>query len=175
MAEQVTVRFGRHKGAPLSELPDEDLEWYRDQIQQSIEDPGKARWRRSNLYHLRQVDEHLRERRHQAPATQAVAPQNRPKSTPADLEVPDYPISPTGEPLARFGRRRGVPLTQLSREDLTWYRDQVRRSVDDPEKDRWRSDNVAHLRDIDRVVRERQAAAAPRTVLAPPRSTKDKP
>jgi hypothetical protein len=47
-ASGAVARFGRHKDAPLRDLPTPDLRWYADQLVKSVADPEKARWRQSN-------------------------------------------------------------------------------------------------------------------------------
>ncbi len=42
------MRFGRSQGQRLSDVDDEDLTWYANALQKSVDDPGKAKWRASN-------------------------------------------------------------------------------------------------------------------------------
>ena len=43
-ASAATARFGRHKNAPLRDLPTPDLQWYISQLVTSLANPEKARW-----------------------------------------------------------------------------------------------------------------------------------
>lgn len=45
---EVSAPFGRHKGKPLSEVPDADLQWLRDRVEDSLADAERARWRQQN-------------------------------------------------------------------------------------------------------------------------------
>ena len=54
-------------------------------------------------------------------------------------------------PLVKFGRDKGKRLAEVS--DLSWYRNAVASSVDDPDKARYRDQNVAHLAEIDEAMR----------------------
>lgn len=49
------AKFGKSKGEPLSSLSESDLTWYVGVCRQNVEDPAKARYRRSNEEHLREV------------------------------------------------------------------------------------------------------------------------
>jgi hypothetical protein len=53
-------------------------------------------------------------------------------------------------PLVKFGRDKGKRLSEVS--DLSWYRNAVASSVDDPSKERYRDQNVAHLAEIDEAM-----------------------
>lgn len=55
-ATEAVFRFGNKKGAPLSGASQRDLEWYRDALEQSIADPQKARWLKSNQAELDAVE-----------------------------------------------------------------------------------------------------------------------
>lgn len=51
--------FGRSKGLPVSEAPLNDLSWIRDRIEESVDDPTKARWRESNERLLEAIEGEL--------------------------------------------------------------------------------------------------------------------
>jgi hypothetical protein len=42
------MKFGRSQGQRLCDVDDEDLGWYANALQKSVDDPSKARWRASN-------------------------------------------------------------------------------------------------------------------------------
>lgn len=50
------VKFGRNKGQRFADVPPSELQWYRDAIQRSVDDPEKARWRDANLDDLAAID-----------------------------------------------------------------------------------------------------------------------
>jgi hypothetical protein len=58
----VIAKFGRGKGAPITEMTDSDLEWYAGAISRSVEDPSKARYRADNEAHLVDVTEEIASR-----------------------------------------------------------------------------------------------------------------
>lgn len=64
--------------------------------------------------------------------------------------------TPTGRsrsgPVFRFGRRQGQALREGLPEDLAWYRSRIEASLDDPDKERFRADNLAHLAEIDEAM-----------------------
>lgn len=48
-----------------------------------------------------------------------------------------------------FGRMKGKAIHGAPLRDLEWYSEAVRKSVDDPSKERWRSKNEEMLRDLE--------------------------
>jgi hypothetical protein len=48
-----------------------------------------------------------------------------------------------------FGRHANEPLAQLDAKDLTWYRDAVTKSLNDPERARYRQKNELVLADLE--------------------------
>ncbi len=46
--EELTIRFGRAAGTPLSQAEDSDLSWYAKALESGINDPDKARYKQSN-------------------------------------------------------------------------------------------------------------------------------
>lgn len=75
-----------------------------------------------------------------APAAQAAPPPSEPKNGAAP--------APADGPVAKFGKSKGHPITSMSDEDLDWYAGAIRKSVDDPEKSRYRASNEAHLKEV---------------------------
>ncbi len=59
-------------------------------------------------------------------------------------------------PVMRFGRCKGVPLSQATEADLEWYAAAIAKSIADPSKAQYRDDNERQL-DAVRVERERRA------------------
>lgn len=55
-------------------------------------------------------------------------------------------------PVFRFGRQNGQPLAGAERRDLEWYRSRIEAGMDDPDKARFRDDNLAHLAEIDEAL-----------------------
>lgn len=53
-------------------------------------------------------------------------------------------------PLVKFGRDKDKKLSEVA--DLTWYRNAVASSIDDPSKERYRTQNLAHLAEIDEAM-----------------------
>jgi hypothetical protein len=60
-----------------------------------------------------------------------------------------------GEVLVPFGRSKGQPLSACEVKDLEWLRGAVAKSVDDPEKARWRDSNQAMLDAIEAEIERR--------------------
>lgn len=58
------------------------------------------------------------------------------------------PRPPSDGPVARFGKQKDVPLAEIDDDDLDWYANAVKKSVDDPQKARFKADNEAHYRDV---------------------------
>lgn len=75
-----------------------------------------------------------------APAAQAAPPPSEPKNGAAP--------APADGPVAKFGKSKGHPITSMSDEDLDWYAGAIRKSVDEPEKSRYRASNEAHLKEV---------------------------
>jgi hypothetical protein len=50
----------------------------------------------------------------------------------------------TGDgPVIPFGRSKGLPITKADAKDLQWVLGALQKSIDDPEKARWRDSNEA--------------------------------
>jgi len=80
-------------------------------------------------------------------ASSGVAPAARPRpARPAPTQGANVAPAPGGD-VVRFGRDKGTPLGLVR--DLTWYRNAIATSIADPAKERFRSDNEAHLAAID--------------------------
>jgi hypothetical protein len=54
------AKFGTCKGQPITSLPLADWEWYRKTVVKGINDPSKAKFRRSNEQHLAEIDAAMR-------------------------------------------------------------------------------------------------------------------
>lgn len=65
-------------------------------------------------------------------------------------------------PTVRFGRNKGTPLSELSKDELGWYRGKVQASIDDPERANFKNSNIRHMDEIKAEIRRRQAVAAER-------------
>jgi hypothetical protein len=75
------------------------------------------------------------------PAAPVAAPAPRLKARATSASSSDGAV-------AKFGKGKGQPLSEMSHEDLDWYLGAVRKSVDDPEKARFRAGNEAHYREV---------------------------
>jgi hypothetical protein len=73
----------------------------------------------------------------------------------------------TSDAVVRFGREKGKLLSEASDETLEWLEGAVARSVGDPSKDRWRSDNETYLLDVRSELARRQGDE-PRDDKPPP-------
>ncbi|MCX6951316.1 MAG: hypothetical protein NTV51_03905 [Verrucomicrobia bacterium] len=58
------------------------------------------------------------------------------------------PAAPSGLTIP-FGRSKGKPLSEADDKDLRWVAGAVRKSLDDPAKERWRAKNAELLAAID--------------------------
>lgn len=65
-----------------------------------------------------------------------------------------------GEPVLRFGRAQGTPISEADDRDLEWYAGALRRSIEDPDKARFRSANEADLRAIEDELARRQGGGS---------------
>lgn len=65
-----------------------------------------------------------------------------------------------GEPVLRFGRAQGTPISEANDRDLEWYAGALRRSIEDPDKARFRSANEADLRTIEDELARRQGGGS---------------
>lgn len=63
-------------------------------------------------------------------------------------------------PTVRFGRNKGTPLSELSKDELGWYRGKIRASIDDPDRANFKNANIRHMDEIKSEIRRRQAVAA---------------
>ena len=61
-SDAVLPGFGRQKGQPISGAESRDLEWYRQALQKSIDDPSKARWIEQNQTVLDAIEAELARR-----------------------------------------------------------------------------------------------------------------
>jgi hypothetical protein len=71
-------------------------------------------------------------------------PAAQPKTTPS--------ASSAGVEMVRFGKYKGMPVDELSDENLQWYRDAIKKSVDDPTRSNFLASNKSHLEVIDRII-----------------------
>lgn len=60
-----------------------------------------------------------------------------------------------GHDTIRFGRAKGTPLVEASTAELRWLVGAVERSIGDPEKERFLSDNQAYLGAINAELAQR--------------------
>lgn len=51
--------FGRSKGTPISRAETKDLEWVAERLRESIDDPGKSRWKAANELLLEEIENEL--------------------------------------------------------------------------------------------------------------------
>lgn len=66
------------------------------------------------------------------------------------------PAAASGEAcLPNFGRNKGQPISGVETKDLEWYAGAMRKSIDDPEKARWRDSNQAMLDAIEAEIERR--------------------
>lgn len=86
--------YGRAKGQPIASASIDDLYWYGERCEQSINDPGKARWRDQEIARLADINAELK-RRGQAPIGEASAQgapaddwRGPPPSGPSDEDIP---------------------------------------------------------------------------------------
>jgi len=57
---------------------------------------------------------------------------------------PAHPVAyADGGPVVPFGRSKGTPITKANERDLQWVLGALQKSIDDPEKARWRESNEA--------------------------------
>jgi len=65
---------------------------------------------------------------------------------------------PAPAPTFRYGTKKGSPLnsSDITVRDLDWYAGSIRKSVDEPDKERFRAQNIAHLAEVDAELRARQ-------------------
>lgn len=75
------------------------------------------------------------------------SPPPQPKSDPA-MKDEKRPTSSSDEPVARFGRSAGKPLSEMDDESFAWYLEAVRGNVEDPKKARYKAENEAHLAEV---------------------------
>lgn len=116
-----------------------------------------ARTRGESVADLLDYDEDTGEVRQPAPTRatqQRPAPQARRDATPAKgapAAKGDGEPSRTG-PVVRFGRNKDKALSEVSLDDLDFYRAKIAEGADDPEKERFRADALRHLDEIDRAI-----------------------
>lgn len=58
----VLMPFGKEKGVPINEADKRNVQWVRDRIAESIDEPGKERWRAQNVTLLEALDAELASR-----------------------------------------------------------------------------------------------------------------
>jgi len=95
--------------------------------------------------------------------------QDSPKAASIPMPAPSHgqtpprgsqgPTAGQGEPVVAFGRNKGMPLSQLSKDELGWYLNALKQSVADPEKAQWKAQNEARLEEARMEVRRRQQIA----------------
>jgi len=78
---------------------------------------------------------------------------------PARASAP--PAASGGGPVFRFGKTKGRPLAGAPVRDLEWYRGAIAESLNNPDKARYRDDNLRHLAEIDAVLGGPEPAPAP--------------
>lgn len=54
-----------------------------------------------------------------------------------------------------FGREKGVPIEEAKTDNLRWLVEALSNSIDDPQKARWRADNIKTLNAIEAELRTR--------------------
>jgi len=76
-----------------------------------------------------------------APRARAQAPEPPPTPRPA------APAGSAGNDttVVKFGKNKGTPIAELSEESYVWYLEALEASIDDPERERFRDDNLLHL------------------------------
>jgi len=84
----LTMKFGKAKGKPIEEASDNDLQWYTETVEKSIDDPGKSRFREQNERELAILRAELAHRRGGAAPAPAATP--HPNAAPADFGGGDY-------------------------------------------------------------------------------------
>jgi hypothetical protein len=97
-----------------------------------------------------------------APAAQAAAPVAPAAPSPAPTAGG---LGPSGV-VMKFGKGKGTPIEQASDRDLEWYGDAIAKSVDDPEKSRYREGNERELAAVRAEVARRAGGAAPASPAA---------
>lgn len=89
------------------------------------------------------------------PARTQARPQQRRDATPTSgaiaAERGDGQPSRSG-PVVRFGRNKDKPLSEVSLDDLNFYRVKIVEGASDPEKERFRADALRHVDEIDRAI-----------------------
>lgn len=71
-------------------------------------------------------------------------PEAKPKASKATPRASAAAAPATnGVHLVRFGKQKDKPITEISDENLDWYMGAIKKSIDDPEKARFRADNEA--------------------------------
>lgn len=114
------------------------------------------RTRGESMSDLLDYDEDTGEVRAPAPArTQPRASSPRRDATPARGTA--APEKGDGQPsrsgaVVRFGRNKDKALSELSLDDLDFYRTKIQEGADDPDKERFRADALRHLDEIDRAI-----------------------
>lgn len=99
---------------------------------------------------------------------QVAQPRTQQRSAPARQQAPqrqredELPAGRQGEGdgVFRFGKLKGAPLSEGEESDLRWYADALRKSIDDPEKSRFRDSNEAELRAAESELRRREGLEA---------------
>jgi len=79
------------------------------------------------------------------------APRPLAPPTPPTTPAPSPAVqrrAPEDEPRAPFGRQKGDPLAVLEMKDLRWLEGALERSIQDPEKTRWRAKNEKDLASV---------------------------
>lgn len=62
------VPFGDHKGESWSDLPKDDLKWFLEWAKKAVDDPDKAKWKKSNERVLASIKNEIRRRQEESTA-----------------------------------------------------------------------------------------------------------
>lgn len=91
------------------------------------------------------------------------------QAAPASSSERRAPASRGGDaPVMKFGKSKGTPIDEADEDDLTWYAGALRKSVNDPEKSRFKAQNLSELEAVERELARRRDEE-----LADPPSTDD--
>ena len=69
--------------------------------------------------------------------------------------------SPPSEPAIKFGRASGTPLSKADSKELEWYAEALGKSLQDPDKERFRAANEAELRRVNAELARREGGEPP--------------
>lgn len=102
-----------------------------------------------------------------APAPRAAPPQDAPFTPPPATSAPRGAKS--GGKFPKFGRRKDEPLSAGSIADLQWYEGAIAKSVDDPDRARFRAANQKLLLEIRAELAAKRGGGAPVPAQQPPK------